>query len=420
MMTPDRDTPSKRLSPADGEVLDAMLEIRAAGGDMNSLPVAATDRGQRVSKLLNLLEHFPTESPPQDLIAKTMARIAGAGSASHSVSEQSDFDVLDQLLESGARGDMSAARAISQSERGHRVSKWLDLIDHLPAEPPAEDLVARTMSRIAQRSQRREVLARIDDRRPAAIELAPTGTMGRASMPAIAFRWNELIAVAAVLMIGVSLLWPVMARTRTDAMRVACAANLATAGVGMKNYAWDNSNVLPRYPTTAGSVWWNVGQPVSDGLVQSNSAHLYKLRREGYTSAATLNCPTNGEAPQQLAASAFDWPNARAISYSYQNQYTPEPTHVNRSNSIVVLADKNPLFTPGGDSAALGFDAKHGLDQPGQRHTQAGQNVLVIDGSVRWATTNAINGDNFYTVQNVKTYRGTETPATGGDSFVVP
>lgn len=420
MMTPDRDTPLKTLSPADGMVVDAMLEARAAGGDMASLSMADPQRAQRVGQIFQLLEHFPTESPPQDLIATTMARIAASQTAP---SRQTDFDVLDQLFETGAHGDMSAARAIAQTERGRRVTHWLDLIDHLPAEPPAEDLVARTMSRIAERSQRREVLARIADHRPAAIELAPTGTMGisgRASVPAIAFRWNELIAVAAVLMIAVSLLWPIMARTRTDAMRVACAANLATAGVGLKNYAWDNANMLPRYPTTAGSIWWNVGQPVSDGVVQSNSAHLYKLRREGYATAATLNCPTNGEAPQQLAASAFDWPNARAISYSYQNQYTPEPTHVNRSNSIVVLADKNPLFTPGGDSASLGFDAEHGLDQPGQRHAQAGQNVLVIDGSVRWATTNAINGDNFYTVQNVNTYRGTETPASNGDSFVVP
>lgn len=425
MMTPDREqspsapVPIRRLSPADGQVLDALLE-RGIHGENDPL---VGERSGRMSDLLNLLNHLPTEAPPDDLVARTMARIAVARSDVHQTiaAGQTDFDVLDALLESGAHGDMSAARAITQTDRGRRVAQWLDLIDHLPAQPPADDLVARTMSRIAVRSRREAVLARIDEHRPAALELAPTGTDGRAVIPAIAFRWNELIAVAAVLMIAVSLLWPVMARTRTDAMRIACANNLATAGVGLRNYAWDNQNILPRYPTVAGATWWNVGQPVDDGMVQSNSAHLYKLRREGYVATGTLNCPTNGQAPQQLAASAFDWPNARAISYSYQNQYTPEPTKLGRVNSIVVLADKNPLFTPsieGGPS--LIFNREHGIDEPGRRHSQIGQNVLVIDGSVQWAPTNAINGDNFYTAGNITTYRGTETPVNSNDSFVVP
>jgi len=449
MMTPDRDTPFsspdpiRQLCAADGEVVDAMLQEAGSGhsghdSDAASAALVASERGQRVSNLLGLLNHLPAESPAEDLVARTMARIAVARSAaSESTSQgssnqqkyvaagQTDFDVLDALLESGARGDMSAARAITQTERGHRVSKWLDLIDQMPAQPPADDLVARTMSRIAVRGRREAVLARIDEHRPAAMELSPTGTdgraTGRASMPAIAFRWNELIAVAAVLMIAVSLLWPIMAQTRTDAMRIACANNLATASVGLRNYAWDNQNTLPRYSTIAGSPWWNVGQPVSDGVVQSNSAHLYKLRREGYVATGTLNCPTNGQAPQQLAASAFDWPNARAISYSYQNQYTPEPTRLNRTNSIVVLADKNPLFTPGVEgSASLMFNSEHGIDSPGRRHSKVGQNVLVLDGSVQWAPTNAINGDNFYAAGNITSYRGTETPANQNDSFVVP
>jgi len=46
--------------------------------------------------------------------------------------------------------------------------------------------------------------------------------------------------------------------------------------------------------------------------------------------------------------------------------------------------------------------------------------VLVLDGSVQWAPTNAINGDNFYAAGNITSYRGTETPANQNDSFVVP
>lgn len=426
-MTPDRDPQPVQLSPADGEVLDALLA--AGGGDELSVGAASdADRVQRMSHLLRLMAQWPVEAAAGDLVARTLARVAvGVGressdspaTARATASSETDFDVLDQLLEATSHGDTNASRAIAQTQRGRRVSQWLDIIDHLPAEPPADDLVARTLSHIAVCGRRREVLAHIADHRPAAV-----AESDGVSIPAIAFRWSELIAVAAVLMIAVSLFWPMMAKTRSDAMRVACASNLQTAGIGLQNYAWDNGRVLPRYQTTLGSVWWNVGQPVQDGLVQSNSAHLYKLRRENYVSAATLNCPTNGEAPQQLATSAFDWPNPRAVSYSYQNQYTAEPVRVGRTGSMVILADKNPLFTPQVDPAtganAVAFDAAHGLDIPGNRHAKPGQQVLLIDGSSLWAQSNSINGDNFYTVRNVQTYRGTESPSIAGDSFVVP
>lgn len=422
-MPTNRDNLMARLSPADAEVVDALLEAAARGDKVEMERVLATQRGQKVWQVLSLFGQLPAEPAADDLAMRTLAAIAQAGTGSRAVAAaagdlvaagQTDFDLLDCLLERTAEGDRQTAAALVRTERGRRVGQWLDLIDHLPAEAPPSDLVARTMARVQQRSDREAVVAHIADHRPAVAD----------AMPAIAFHWRELVAVAAMLMIAVSLLWPVMARMRTDDRRIACANNLATAGIGMRQYAADNSRVLPRYPTTVGSVWWNVGQPVRDGLVQSNSAHLHKLRREGYVTFDTLNCPTNPEAPKQLAISAFDWPNARAISYSYQNQYTPDPIRVDGGSSMVVLADKNPLFAPAADpgdadAGKLTFDAGHGLDQPGDRHTEPGQNILVIDGSVRWAAENTHKGDNFYTMKDVPSYKGTESP-TQGDSFLVP
>ena len=165
-------------------------------------------------------------------------------------------------------------------------------------------------------SARREaVVARIEDHRPAPYRDGASDT-AFGGVPALALRWRELITVAAMLIIAVSLLWPIMARTRSDALRVACAANLASTSAAMGHYAKDNGAVLPRYATALGSVWWNVGKSRQDGVVESNSANLFKLHRDRYTSISNLNCPTNGEAPQKVAVSAFDWPNARAVSYS--------------------------------------------------------------------------------------------------------
>ncbi len=321
-----------------------------------------------------------------------------------------DADALDALLAAMARGDQSARRQLEETDRGRVVSQWLDLIDRWPADPPAEDLVARTMARVRQAEQRHEVIARIDETR---IDAGPTA--------AIAFRWSELIAVAAVMLIAVSLLWPMLARSRSDAMRVACAANLNAAGVSMRSYAADNGRILPRYASQPGASWWNVGQPFENGFVQSNSANLYKLRRTGYADLKSLTCPTNGETASQLAASAFDWPSPRSISYSYQNQFTAEPTRVERSAGIVVLADKNPLFTAvDGDASRLTFESSRDLNAPGQRHADAGQSALILDGRVIWTKAPVINGDNFFTAQGVTKYTGTETPAASGDSFLVP
>ncbi|MEX2216574.1 MAG: hypothetical protein WD768_20845 [Phycisphaeraceae bacterium] len=320
-----------------------------------------------------------------------------------------DADALDALLESAAAGDAHAQQAAQQEPRGKKVADLLDLIGFLPGDVPPEDLVARTLAKVQLAERKEAVVGRIDPPAP----------------PAIAFRWTEMIAVAAVKLIAMSLLWPMMARTQSDGMRIACAANLATSGLAMSQYARDNSSMLPRYRVQPGQIWWNVGQPVAQGpdatlTVQSNSANLYKLRREGYASVGALNCPANAEAPTQIAISAFDWPNPRAVSYSYQNQYSAEPIRVGRVAGIVLLADKNPLFTPDENSTSLTFDSTRDLNAPGNRHAQPGQSVLVIDGSVLWLERPMLNNDNFYTALGVNSYNGTETPTKLEDSFVVP
>ena len=196
-----------------------------------------------------------------------------------------DAKALDAIIESLATGseptpcpDSKGAQAPQEpdkpSDRGHAISQVLSLISQSPAQESPADLVQRTLARVSDAKQRQQFAQQIQ-------------VLGG---PTIGFRWRELWAVAAVLLIGVSLLWPALQRTRADARRVACANNLASVGASIGHYAADHRNTMPRRGgAKPGSVWWNVGQaPLPGGRVRSNSAHLFVLVREEYATHPTI------------------------------------------------------------------------------------------------------------------------------------
>ncbi len=415
----------KTLSPQDAEIVDALLDPPETTGLTGSDTAALSldqrseqvvekygERGRRVIAWLQSIGHWPSEEPADNLDQRVTDSLANT-------------TVLDALLDSGS--GMSHEQVMATfGDKATRVSHLLDMIGYLPADAPADDLVQRTIARIENATAREReivgVIQHVEAQRPAA-----TGT-GSASSAAvamshgdtpIAFRWRELIAVAAMLLIGFSLLFPVMNRTRSDAMRVRCASHLGASYMAIGSYHADHDS-LPRYDVQVGAKWWNVGQPVRNGVVESNSAHLFLLPRNQYlANTKNLGCPSNPDAPK-VAATAFDWPNARAVSYSYQNQYTHQPIQMGLVNDVALLADKNPLFTPTADGFSLMFNEKHDASKSGHRHNNPGQMVLLIDGRVQWTQTPMIGGDNIYTAQGIENYTGTESPTNLRDTFLVP
>ncbi len=68
----------RSLSPADGIVLDAVLEARSRDlepGYTGPMPADSAQRAQRINQLLNLLAQYPLEDPADDLIERTMAKL---------------------------------------------------------------------------------------------------------------------------------------------------------------------------------------------------------------------------------------------------------------------------------------------------------------------------------------------------------
>jgi hypothetical protein len=298
-------------------------------------------------------------------------------------------------------------------QRKERLLKLLGVLSRLPtAEPPA-DLASRTIERVRESRQRERFATQI-------AALAP---------PTNAFRMGDLLSVAAAILIAASLAVPLLARNQDQARQLACASHQAMAGRAVGQYAMANDQALPRGPFKQNSAWFHVGTnpDTSDGTFRSNSAHFRILIRGRFLHPNTLNCPSNADALTKPDFEAVDWPNHKAISYSYQSQHTPQIIRVDRDPRMPVIADKNPLFRirigPHSKHFKLEFRRSAGVEAPSEQHGPlAGQNVLTADGGVTWKIRPlADSGDLMWvTRSDPENYKGNEIPTDDSDAFLIP
>ncbi|MDX1681662.1 MAG: hypothetical protein R3336_00950, partial [Phycisphaeraceae bacterium] len=226
-------------------------------------------------------------------------------------------------------------------------------------------------------------------------------------------------AVAAMLLLGMSILFPVLAQNRERARQIVCANRLAAAGRALGAYAVDHKGVLPRAGTWPGEVWWEVGTGCEDGKpYRSNSAHLRSLVRAGYLNPADLACPDNPNATGGAAVARRDWPRPETVSFSYQNQFTPEPIVLEDHAEMAVLADRNPYFDRGPRSGPV-VEISDAM-KPTRQHQSIGQNILAAAGHVGFHRKPMIGQDAIWTITGTTRYRGVEYPTRPGDSFLVP
>jgi type II secretory pathway pseudopilin PulG len=324
-----------------------------------------------------------------------------------------DAQRLDAHLDPAEAG---LARPKDAAQRDAKVGALLALIDQCPAAAGDDALVERTLSRIQAQAERQRLAAD-------AQMLAARGGAGDSG----GFNLSQMATAAGIVLIAAALLLPVASRNDHVAKQLACQNNLGQAHQAMAGYAADHAGTLPRGKVKPGVRWWHVGQPnEADGTVRSNSAHLYILvRKNNYLDPQTLACPSNAHAqPERMTRRHHDWPSPQAVSYSYQNQYTPEPIHLNHDPDLAVLADKNPLFV--GHTGRVTHDRDRPTSSPSRLHQQRGQNVLTAGGQVRWTVRptvhHAADGsrDNIWVVRGIRHYHGNETPSEPGDSFLVP
>ncbi|MEM9415735.1 MAG: hypothetical protein AAGA29_09700 [Planctomycetota bacterium] len=347
--TPRHPEPA-RLSPEDAHALDAAL------GEL-SLPVDA-DRTQRLRAVLSLLDRWPIEEPSPELAETLLARletIRQAGKTPAALCEN-DGAVLDALLASRASGCDAGPMPAGSRERAAAVSGVFDLLDHWQSPAAPADLAERTLQRVHEARQR-EVLARIPQDRP-----------GITRGWAIGLR--QVGSVAALILISMSLLVPVLTKARTDAQVASCKANLGQAGTGLYQYANDHLGEMPR-GIEREPIFSQLMEFAENGDGQSlpsSAVHMLVLPREGYLREEQLSCTAaNASLPSGGRYSAHAIEGSRALRLT--------------SLEGPVMADTNPLYLRRGNAIIrqAGWDTAASAN-----HKGLGQNVLLSDGSVTW------------------------------------
>ncbi|MEM6749770.1 MAG: hypothetical protein AAGA57_09215 [Planctomycetota bacterium] len=337
-----------------------------------------------------------------------------------------DGAALDALLGARAMGVDVAGGAgpmpAEASDRAPGVRGLLSLLDRMPeaegpdgAHPPA-DLSRRTIDAVAEARQRERFAEQVQ-----AFAQGPR---------AVAFSWRQLGAAAAAVILGVAMLIPVLNNNQQQAQQIACRSNLGSVGQAFMGYAASNRGALPRYQVQPGAVWWNVGSGAGDGPVQSNASHLLILMHENLVRLEQLACPSRGDAATgSLIANQRDWSRPEAVSYSYQNQYRAEATKLELNPKLIILADKNPLLRTRSDGTGMFHDTSVALGSVSEAHGDDGHNLLLADGSARWAfrtthDTGRHGADNMWTpvgAEPGQALQGTELPESSSfDSFLVP
>ena len=354
------------LSSHDQAAVDAWLASR----EDQSQPAALSDgsRLERVEALLGLLA-APDIRAESTLVDVTLLRMARQVEAEPALSSF-DADALDAWALAEYEADSTPAALRGRAARHHELASAVR-DSNITATPL---LVERTFQAVA---------ARVAADRASGLTLRTTRS----------WRLADALSIAAMLLIGVSVLWPALNFVGDQRQLAACRSNLGGVASAMGLYAGDHRDQFP--VATAGigggTPWWNV----SPQKPQANSANLYTLARTRYAKLSDLACAGNPDADRgDVKAETYDWTDLNAISFSYQIMGASRPNWQRvecEPAKVVVLSDRSPVVR-----RAVAHQPIDPLENSAN-HGGRGQYVLHADGTVAWMSTpERACGDNIW------------------------
>lgn len=275
-------------------------------------------------------------------------------------------------------------------------------LDAAPDYDPPEDLVRRTMWRIAARKRTDALLDR-EQERPRIY--SPT------------FSLREAIALGAAILVLAVILVPSLRQAGRIRTAQLCESQIGRIGAGFQTYANENNGYLP--VAAASAARW---LPDGDEPAVSNSQGLFRLILGGHAEPDLFQCPAMEREPLTVKAGMHDFPAGRFVDYSYQYAIGPSAPRMDHpdlsrfADRMAILADGSPVFAHGR------FRPNCPRDANSENHGGDGQNVLYLDMHAGWAPTPTagVHEDNIYLADGVDRYIGVETPAAPHDTFLLP
>ena len=379
---------SPRLSRADAELLDRLL----AGEPLSELIKAdEPNRAERVSRLLSLLDHWEASDAEPGLAQRAVAGVLCANPKTLSAEDGQAFDALLDLRRQGlADGPMPGG----VRDRVAGVRGVLALLDRAEGEPVPGGLTGRTMQAIEQ--------DRLSRQRASAMS---TTAVGGGRQGSISIR--QVATTAALLLMCLSILLPMISNAQRDAKIAQCSSNLAGLGGDLQQIAFDNKGETHRrtedQPGALNPLAKFARSDIDGSTIPTSQVSVYVLLDEQRVSPEHRYCPSVGVGDP-------------AGLYNGQNPAVGGPLRI-FLNARPIFADTNPLYrvTPKGlvrqpDVPSLTRSANH---------AGKGQNVLISDGSVQWMIRPAVQRDS-HKSDNIWLYQPDENGDPDDDIFLTP
>ncbi len=264
-----------------------------------------------------------------------------------------DAEILDQLVDVGFELDQLEYLTKEQEQRAKRILDMLGLLEAYEVEDASDTLIDATLARIDQYESQRT--ARLQIHTP---ELETTNRGFRIRMP-------DLISVAAVILLAVSVFAFISQSVRSQSISNQCGTNMAMVGRGLFNYAQDHNGNTPTEEA-------NEVASLFGGLTPERT-DAQKLAVEGYCDHNHLNCPGHGG-------------EGRGFSYQTQSSAMWDAMHDNR-NVVIIMSDQNPILHK------LLTNQQYDPLTPSPAHGSLGQNHLRDDGSIGSVPAPIFGGD---------------------------
>lgn len=288
-----------------------------------------------------------------------------------------DQRIVDAFIEAGFNAEVIESPSPDDRRRTAALTSLFELLEDYPVEDGDSTLVHATLARIDRHEHNRAARMSFNN---AAMEAD-----GR---PRRRLRLPDFISVAAVILIGASVIWPVSTRIRQHSIDLGCDNNLRVLASAFDQYAGDWGGAVPTAQAGLFQTWTPDAK---------NAINLKPLIDQGYCNTGHLRCPGN-ELPGE--------------SYSYQFQTDGFHPHWGVSRMTVLLGDRNPLVDAaraGQVIATLSGSLNHG---------GRGENVLCSDGTTQWLVRPVVAGDNIWLPGTVTFLREGDRPTDPGDVFL--